>query len=976
MPALVCRDDALAAVTGALERAPALVLVEGEAGIGKTRLVEECLRSGPLADLTVLLVACPPVAEPFPLGPLVNGLRRMRERISDVELSPLGGALRTLFPEWAADLPPALEKLEDQQATRHQVFRALDELVDRLGIEVLVLEDAHWADTATLEWLLTAGASGDRDRSVVATYRREDVPARSLLWQLTSRVPARMAQVRVALEPLDVAGIRLLVGSMFEAARVSTEFASFLRDRTGGLPLAVEESLRLLAERGDIVREGDGWARRALEQIRVPPTVRDSVLERVARLDPVAHRVLEAAAVLAEPADEALLASVAGLEPRAAGSGVAAGLRVGLLRETVPGRVAFRHVLAAEAVAEAIPSTARRRLHQRAGEALQQREHAPVVRLSHHFREAGDRETWAYYAEAAADLATDSGDDQTVVALLYDLLTSVDHPAPRRARLARKLGETAAGGAASLADRAEPVMEALRQVVAGDDMPAAERGAIRLLLGRLLRWSGQEEASYAEIREAVRDLADQPGLRCRAMLNLGTALSQDWPVPVHLDWIERATALLPRVQAAERLHLAALRVSALLGLGEEEGWRAAAELPREGTTPSEQRTILLSLADIGRLAIKWGRYAAASSQLGVATERLQAAGDHPALGAVHAGRAYLSWYTGRWAGLGEKAAKLQAETTWQTLVRREACGIRGLLALATGARAAAEQRLRATLDAFARDAPLGYQGATVAAALGRLRLAEGTAGEASRITGPVMARIAQKGLWLWATDAIPVYLDALAVTGELARAEDLAERFAGWQAGRDAPAPAAASVLCRAIVTEARGDLHAAAGLFARAAAAWAGLPRPYDELLALERQGRCLLAAGDPDRGVAVLSVAQRRLKELGARWDADRVARSLRQSGVEVPRSWRSGPRGYGDQLSPREREVVALVAQGMTNREVGRVMFLSPRTVGYHLSKAMRKLGVSTRTSAAMAAAEAGLIPPVAGEPEPPLPDEPLG
>jgi DNA-binding NarL/FixJ family response regulator len=97
-----------------------------------------------------------------------------------------------------------------------------------------------------------------------------------------------------------------------------------------------------------------------------------------------------------------------------------------------------------------------------------------------------------------------------------------------------------------------------------------------------------------------------------------------------------------------------------------------------------------------------------------------------------------------------------------------------------------------------------------------------------------------------------------------------------------------------------------------------------------------------------------------MGARWDAGRVARLLRQHGVEVPRPWRSGPRGYGDQLSPREREVVALVARGMTNREVGQVLFLSPRTVGRHLSGAMRKLGASTRTGAAMAAAEAGLAP----------------
>jgi DNA-binding NarL/FixJ family response regulator len=99
--------------------------------------------------------------------------------------------------------------------------------------------------------------------------------------------------------------------------------------------------------------------------------------------------------------------------------------------------------------------------------------------------------------------------------------------------------------------------------------------------------------------------------------------------------------------------------------------------------------------------------------------------------------------------------------------------------------------------------------------------------------------------------------------------------------------------------------------------------------------------------------------MEALGACWDADRVAHLLRQHGVEVPRPWRSGPRGYGDRLSPRELEVLALVARGLTNREVAKMVFLSPRTVGHHLSRAMRKLGVTTRTAAVVAAADAGLI-----------------
>ncbi|MYU15737.1 LuxR family transcriptional regulator, partial [Streptomyces sp. SID8361] len=173
------------------------------------------------------------------------------------------------------------------------------------------------------------------------------------------------------------------------------------------------------------------------------------------------------------------------------------------------------------------------------------------------------------------------------------------------------------------------------------------------------------------------------------------------------------------------------------------------------------------------------------------------------------------------------------------------------------------------------------------------------------------------------------------------------------------PAPAAALATCRAVVADARRR-DDAAGLFADAAAAWAALPRPYDELLALERRGRCLIATGRQDEALRLLSDIERRLRELGTKRDADRVAQVLREHGTEVVRAWRRGPRGYGNQLSPREVEVAALAARGMTNRQIAGMLYISHRTVGQHLSGAMRKLGVSSRTALAVAASQAGLLP----------------
>lgn len=394
-PAFVGRDDALAAVTEALNNGPALVLIEGEAGIGKTRLVREALAS--VTKRTVLVAACPPLPEPFPLGPVVDGIRRLRPDVAKLCPSPHGvsnphglsrlcGALRPLFPEWADLLPPAPESLDDPKETRHRALSALTEFVERVGVEILIVEDAHWADSATLEWLLTFTASDDLGLPIVVTYRPTDVPEGSLLSRLTSRPPAGMQHVRVELEPLNVDHARQLVGSMLGTVEVSDEFARFLHERTDGVPLALEETVRLMRDRRDIIRESGNWSRRVLAELEVPPTLRDSVLERVQRLGQGARAVLEAAAVLAAPAGEALLTAVAGLDVDKSQTGLADALASGLLQETDPGRFVFRHVLDAQAVSEAIPVSRRRHLHAKAAEELRRLDPEPVVRLARHFQ--------------------------------------------------------------------------------------------------------------------------------------------------------------------------------------------------------------------------------------------------------------------------------------------------------------------------------------------------------------------------------------------------------------------------------------------------------------------------------------------------------------------------------------------------------------------------------------------------------------
>lgn len=214
-------------------------------------------------------------------------------------------------------------------------------------------------------------------------------------------------------------------------------------------------------------------------------------------------------------------------------------------------------------------------------------------------------------------------------------------------------------------------------------------------------------------------------------------------------------------------------------------------------------------------------------------------------------------------------------------------------------------------------------------------------------------------MWVWATDVLVTHMDALIQLGMMSEAARWSEQFTTGLGATPAPAPQAASTLIAAMTASAVGETTRADRLFDDAQRAWADMPRPYDELLTLERRCHLELSETDsPDRALRTLATAEQRLRDMGASWDADRVARTLRQHGVDVTHTWRGGRRGYGDQLSPRELEVVELVATGLTNRQVADSLFLSTRTVDRHLSAAMRKLGVASRTAVAVAH-HAGLL-----------------
>ncbi|MFJ6650872.1 ATP-binding protein [Streptomyces sp. NPDC091290] len=952
-PRFVGRDRELAALEGALGTAPALVLLEGEAGIGKTRLLREFLatRTGQERGLPVLVGACPELRVPYTLGAVVDAVREGVDNVASLPLSGLAGALRPLFPEWADDLPPAPEPLKDATSARHRLFRAIVELLGRLDIGVLVIEDVHWADEATLEFLLFLVSRRPQSVSVVLTYRRDEVPPGSLLLRLTSRPPADAHLVRLALEPLDVEDTASLVSSMLTGHSVSHEFAAFLHERTEGVPLAVEESVRLMHDRADLVRKDGGWTRRRLERIEVPPTIRDAVLDRVGRVEPDTRTVLYAVSVLAGPTDQATLRAVTALPDDTFAAHAAEALCGGLLRELRLGQWAFRHSLACHAVYEAIPPEERRVMHLRAGRALEQWPLPPVAQLARHFRLAGDVEAACRYTEQAADLCVQSGDVATAALLMHSLVTTMAVPPEVLVRLVTEIQFQALSGS----DPYSETIASLRRALDAAMPTPGQRALLRFQIGRLLMAAGDMEAGRAEILAAVPGL--RPGLpeAARARLLLALPLGVARPVREHLRWLREAPSADTATTPLDRLQLSVERAFALVMLGEERGWEEAQHIPDTVGDPREASIVAIGHANFAEAAVRWGRYEEARTRLATARSLAERHELLDYLDTIATSRAHLDWFTGNWSGLAERTAHLAAGEGVRLKDRCEAALVAGLILAATGEREAALERL----DFAGRD---DQQLIEATAASARLWLRDGDVDQALRLTDGLAEAVVDGGIWTRACDFTAVRVAALAAAGRHDDAVRLTDAFARALGDNDAPAALACLTQCRAVLAEADGHLPEAALLYERAADRWHTLPRPYDALLARERGARCRLAGGDEgerEPALSTLADVRRALGELGARHDAERVARFLTEQGVSVRETRGPGRPGYGNRLSPRELEVARLLLEGRTNRQIADALVVSTQTVASQLRSAMRKLKVSTRTGLALRIVELGLL-----------------
>ena len=846
------REGPLAALTEAWTEAGTgrglLALVGGEAGAGKTSLVRAFAQER-AAGRRVLVGGCDSLSTPRPLGPLRD----------------------------MAASAPELGALLETTPRREALFGAVLAELRRVRPTLLVIEDAHWADAATIDLLRFLGRRVESSGALLVVTLREDEigPAHPLRMALGD-VASAGALRRIPVEPLSIDAVRAMAsGTGLDPDE--------LHRQTGGNAFFVTE---LIAGRG----------------ASVPHNVLDAVLARVGRLPPAARRTLEAAAVGGATVELSVLEPMLGpglaLEPCVA---------LGLLRSEAD-RVSFRHEIVRQAILSALPPGRERALHAELLAVLRSGESgAPdLARLSHHAAGAADASAVLEYAVAAARQARALRSHREAAAQLARALAFAGADRGRRAELLEAYAVEC-----YLTGRLEEAIETCQQAV-------RLRGSLgeRLRQGDDLRWlsrfhwfAGSNAEAERCAARAIEALEEMPPGR-----ELATAYSNAAQLRMlAADTVEGARWSRKALTLARRLGERPTVIHALCNLGscklqasDEEGWRLLRQ--------SLDGAIVAGLDDDAARA--WANlttYAVTRRQL------VRAAGF------VEEGLAYTEerdldayrFYLRGWSAMAElHGGRLEA------------------------AAARAEEVLRRPgLPILSRVIPLTVLGRVRARrgepevwpALDEALELAGRIGELQRL-GPVAIARAEAA-WLEGDDGRA----RAEVARALPRAIEVRDGWIGgellllsWRAGEAVRPP-------RWVAPPLRSQLL---GRHAAARREWIRLGCPFEAALALAD-------AGDEKS----LRGAFEALEQLGMRAAAARVAARLRAQGVrKVPRGRRASTRGHPAGLTARETEVLALLGEGLRNAEIGRRLFISPKTVDHHVSAILDKLGVETRAQAA--------------------------
>jgi DNA-binding CsgD family transcriptional regulator len=953
-----------------------VVLVGGDAGIGKSRLVDELVQWAVGDGWTVALGSCVEVGSAgLAYGPLVEVLRHLRDQLGAEVFADLGAArLGPLLYEEASGDPVGQGRLLEQ------VLEFLTRLGER-NPSLIVFEDLHWSDAATRDLVafLTRNLRA-APVMLVATYRTDDLHRKHPLRPLLAGLEKGPADL-IVLGGLSRAEVAELAQAIQDgAARI--EDAAAILARTDGNPFFVEELLTVAA--------GDP---------SLPVSLRDTVLTRVERLDDATLAVLRPAALLGRQVLEPLLAAITGRSPESIETALREAVAHQILSVDASSGCRFRHDLVREAILEDMLPGERSRLHRAAATAIEAdpqlvgSERERWAHLANHWHAAHDT-TRAFAAsvragELVAPVSPAEATDYYELALeLWDQVDRAEDSAgcPRDALLLR------AAEVAYLSARPQRAV-ALTEAAVGiltdrrDDKGPEGRALALVTLGRYRWTAGDRPGSIDAFEEAETSLADRPPSEAKAETSAYMASH------LMLQSLDRKA-----VDHADR----AIEMARTLGARRVEGDALNTKgVARATLGHLEEGEALLRAS--AAIAVEIGHH---SDLIRAQTNLtyLQSFSDHPEVGVIEAGcgldvvrdhGTMLMQGVGITEDLGEclvrlgrwdEVETLLADFPYHDLSYTTSCNMAAPLFAVCLRRGQLDQAAVVLAPAWTRAEPFDdtLLGANTRVMAAHLATAEGRFDDARRLVSEALEMCGRTDdAWYTARACWAGMAAELAEMETLVRGRDKALGRA--RGTGDSLVQRARSLVA---VTEADGGRLAAepAAFVAMVEAgnsdlantpdpeAWSGAASRWEECKDSYWTARCRLGEadallrgrGDRDRAAAALarvlttaealqatplSVAARSLARL-ARLDVSGQGNGTTPTGDED----RSDPLAHAG-LTPREVDVLQLVVRGHTNRQIAEDLYISDKTASVHVTNVMRKLQVDSRFAAADLARRVG-------------------
>jgi DNA-binding CsgD family transcriptional regulator/tetratricopeptide (TPR) repeat protein len=954
------------------EQRPALVLLGGESGVGKTRLVREFEQRHAEDAIVLRGEAVEQGDAELPYAPLLGALRPL-VRSGHPVLDALGRRSRSQL----ATLVPGLDD-QVQVSERHdpaaqlRLFEAVLELLDLLSETqpaVLILEDMHWADRSTRTFAAFLARSLREERvMMLLSYRSDELHRRHALRPLLSELERLPSARRLELVPFDRAELAEALADIL-GDTPADELVERLFSRSEGNPLYTEE---LLAAGLD----GRGTT---------PQSLRDAFMLRIERLSEAGQRAARAIAV-GRALDEATIADVTEIEHEALHVALREAVAEQVLEAGENSRLCFRHALLREALYDDLLPGERVELH---------------LALAHLYDERSDGAQWG------VELAT-------TIANHY--AAGGDQPAALRATVRAALAARdvhAYGETASLAERA---LELWPRVTDPDELVPLDHVELLTLAAAGHSIAGDRTRAEVLLQSGLRELSEHGDPRRRSAL-LAQLSRIQWTLNRGLESVEtaqRALALLPPgEESRDRALLLAwlARTRFLRGRFRdaiEDGEEALAAAVAAGDLRAEGEV----LNTLGMAEIALGRVDQGVTRMRRTIALARDNDDPDSLAYAYANLADMLNLAGRTRdgleiaheGLHATPGRMTQNHDWMMLTISEIAFDAGEWKEAAAHLATPRSQLAGTLLIFRHvreaDLALGRGDDELAArCLKEIEPLVAISSEPQWIgaLGALLGELRRRrGDLLGAREAVAQALDRLEVctddvmriarvsaTGArveadlaqqardlreraqerdaIARARIHAQRLRG-AAHDGGPVESAYCAVGAAELARARGRNDPK--LWAKAATEWEAIDRPYPTAITTFKQVEALIEAGDRAMASEPARTALELAHKLDSRWLREEVTTLADRARVDLADHDRGGPDHNGDGaggddgedpfgLTDRERQVLTLIAQGATNRQIGASLYMAEKTASVHVSRILRKLGVSSRTQAAAVA-----------------------